>query len=176
MSNFYFKRGKKRQANIYLQGGNNWFSCSQLFSYIYQRTFLQGFHTADLKKVSSRRLLSCCLPELGVRLNNMKKGSIFPCSHCWRSHFHPSNGLLTVLPLCKKKRLYWSPSHSLYFAGCRYLIKRNVPLKFCLTLLWINVWQLMPFHSCCLVYISLFRGTFLLWDIWSMYVTYCILG
>lgn len=109
-------------------------------------------------------------------VNDMRKGKIFSHSHCWRSHFHPSKGFPTALPLHKKGDDTDPIAHSSHCSGWRYLIKRNVPLKFCLTLLWINAGHLMPFRSCCLVYISRFRRTFPSRDIWSMYVTYCILG
>lgn len=48
-SSLGFKKMKEgEKTSSYLQGGNKWFRCNQLFLYIYQSTFLPGSHTADL--------------------------------------------------------------------------------------------------------------------------------
>lgn len=84
-------------------------------------------------------------------------------------------GFSQIRHLIKKEMTLIPITHSSHFSEHRYLTKRNVPLRFCLTLLWITAGRLIPFHSCCLVYIARFKRTFPSWDIWSMDVAYCIL-
>lgn len=110
------KEEKKGQTNTYLQGGNNWFSCSQPFPYIYQSTFLQGSHTADLQKVSSGSSPTCCLPRLDASLlTTWKRERFSPILIAGGAIFIRLKGFP---PLCHfiKREMTLIPSHILPIA------------------------------------------------------------